>query len=149
MNSLRFAASTGFRALGFAMLAAICTGWATSAEAGTIYSITGTGAWQRTQLDPNPPHNPVFPFTTSGSGTYEFDFVGTGSPITVAGLGIVEQISSATFTPQGGFAATIQLPANYYIGIGTAGNAGHAAGGTYSGGSFNGLINFQGAGLIG
>ena len=148
MKRLRFVASTGFRALGFAMVAAICASWAAPAEAGTIYSVTGTGAWQRTQLDPNT-HLVIPPGMTSGSGTFEFDFTGTGTPTVIAGAGLIEQISSATFTPQGGFAATVILPANYYLAIGTGGNAGLAAAGTYDGTSFNGLIDFHGAGLIG
>jgi hypothetical protein len=152
MGMLGFAATgaSGFRAVCFALLAAASVSLAAPAEAGTIYTLTGTATGTRTQLNPNT-HLVIPPGVTQLNGVgIELDFMGSGPAINFQGLALIVPVSSATFLPQGGNIADIILQPNTYFAIGIAGPyLGQAAFGIYDSSipNFDGYLDFAGTGL--
>lgn len=145
---LRFAvvATAGFRAVCFALFIAACASWAAPAMAGTSYTLTGTAAGTRYQLDPIT-HTVIF--TSPFAGGVTLNFTSTGSIFNLQGQALIIPLASATFLPQGGNIADILLPPSSYFAVGIGPNVGLAGFGIYDSAipSFDTYISFAGAGL--
>lgn len=160
MKMLRSAAigATGFRSVCFALFAMAGASLAAPAEAGTVYTLSGSAMGTRTQLNPNTHQVVTPPGTTPFNASFEFDFASTGSLINLGGLALVRPANTATFLPLGGFPASLQLSSplpnqllNPAFAIGTGINTGFAALGNYDSATqnFDSFILFGGLGLVG